>query len=116
MMNDERRRSTMSNRKSILAIIHFAAAALLVTALFGCGRTINRTAERKIRDALPGYIGPARVWRAHVDNPPERTLRGRLSVVTIDGEGVDLKQTVTLDTLHIEMRDTEVDSGKQQLK
>src|SRR6266540_1658841 len=52
-------------------------AACLLTA--GCGRTINRAAERRIRDALPQYIGPARVWRAHVDNPPERTLRGKLS-------------------------------------
>src|SRR6266487_4463315 len=114
MKNGRLLNSTMTNHKSIL---HWICAAICCAILIvGCGRTINRTAERKIRDALPGYIGPARVWRAHVENPPERTLRGRLSVVTIDGEGVDLKQTVTLDTLHIEMHDTEVDSGRQQLK
>jgi hypothetical protein len=89
---------------------------LLVFLLPGCARTVNRAAERKIRDALPSYIGPARVWRAHVDNAPERTIRGRLSRVTIDGEGVELRQTILCDTLHIEMRDVVVDTGRQKLK
>lgn len=106
----------MTNSRLRAIAAYMLALSGTLSVVLGCGRTINRTAERKIRDALPGYIGPARVWRAHVENPPERTMRGRLSVVTIDGEGVDLKQTVTLDTLHIEMHDTEVDSGRQQLK
>src|SRR2546421_6263124 len=91
----------------------YSTAMTIVAALLfvvsGCGRPINRTAERRIRDALPGYIGPARVWRAHVDNPVERTLTGRLARVTIDGEAVALKSTIPLDSLHIEMTGVEVD-------
>jgi hypothetical protein len=84
--------------------------------LTGCTRTINRTAERKIRDVLPEYIGPARVWRAHVDNNPERTIRGRLARVTIDGEEVRLKDTVDLASLHVQMEAVEVDTRRQLLK
>lgn len=89
---------------------------LLPALLIGCGRTINRTAERKIRDALPGYIGPARIWRAHVDSPADSTLKGYLKSVTIDGEDVQLRQTIVCDSLHVEMRDALVDTGKQNLK
>src|SRR4051812_20666944 len=96
--------------------IRSTIALLALVALTGCTRTINRTAERRIRDALPGYIGPARVWNAHVDNPAERTVRGRLARVTIDGEGVQLRQTIVCDTLHIEMRDVEVDSRHNRLR
>lgn len=89
---------------------------LSLLVLCGCARTINRSAERKIRDALPDYIGPAREWRAHVENDPERTLRGRLARVTIDGTDVRLRETVNLANLHLDMLGVEVDEGKQQLK
>lgn len=82
----------------------------------GCARTINRSAERKIRDALPSYIGPARAWRAHVENPPERTIQGRLRDITIDGEQVQLRQTIVCDSLRIEMRDAVVDTARQRLR
>src|SRR5690349_3078554 len=88
-----------------LAVL-FLTACLLTT---GCGRTINRAAERRIRDALPQYIGTARTWRAHVDNPPERTISGKLSRITIDGEGVDFGETIRLDRLHIDMVDAVFD-------
>src|SRR5437773_12469432 len=78
---------------------HLLIAICLLSS--GCGRTINRAAERRIRDTLPQYIGHARVWRAHVENPPERTLRGKLSQITIDGEGVDFGETIRLAQLHI---------------
>jgi len=97
---------------------HFPRCALLSLLLLatGCARTINRSAERKIRDALPSYIGPARVWRAHVENPPERTIQGRLRRIMIDGEQVRLRQTIVCDTLHIEMQDAVVDTGRQRLR
>lgn len=91
-------------------------SAFCLLLLPSCTRTINRSAERRIRDALPGYIGSARVWNAHIDNPAERTIRGRLARVTIDGEGVHLRQTIVCDTLHIEMRDAVVDTGKNRLR
>jgi hypothetical protein len=94
-----------------------AASILIGLALLGgCARTINRSAERKIRDVLPSFIGPAREWRAHVENPIDRTLRGRLRSVAIDGTDVRFRETVTLESLHIGMRDVEVDERKQRLK
>jgi hypothetical protein len=94
----------------------YALLLLLLALTTGCGRTINRTAERKIRDVLPTYIGSAKEWRAHVDNPADRTLHGSLRSVTIDGTDVHLRQIVTCDTLHIEMQNVEVDTRSQRIK
>ena len=95
-------------------LILLAAIVPLLDA--GCVRPVNRAAERKIRDALPKFIGPARIWRAHVENAPERTARGRLSRVIIDGEDVDLRKTIRLSRLHIEMHDAVVDVNRGRLK
>jgi len=100
----------MRNRFPIL----FAASIILLAA--GCTRPVNRAAERKIRDALPTFIGPARIWTAHVENAPERTARGKLSRVIIDGAGVEVRKTIRLSRLHIEMHDAVVDVGRSRLK
>jgi hypothetical protein len=91
--------------------------SLLLTSflLWGCARPINRAAERRIRDVLPTYIGPAQVWRAHVDSAPERTLQGRLRRIVIEGEQVQLRQTITCDSLRIEMQDVVVDTRSHTL-
>ncbi len=81
----------------------------------GCTRTVNRAAERRIRDVLPQYIGNARVWRAHVENPPERTIRGKLSRITIDGEAVDFGEIIRMAGLHIDMRDATFDVDRKRL-
>ena len=97
-----------------------ATGAIAATAIFvlivGCSRTINRTAERRIRDVLPNFIGPAEEWRAHIENPADRTLRGHLRTVTIDGTQVQLRQTILCNTLHIEMQNVDVDTGRHKLK
>src|SRR5437879_2530432 len=103
--------------RGFVRMSRFAKTTLLLLLLLpGCTRPINRSAERRIRDALPGYIGPARIWRAHVDNAAERTVQGRLSSVTIDGEGVLLKETVPIESLHVEMRDVDVETGALRIK
>lgn len=89
---------------------------LLLPPTVGCTRIVNRTAERKIRDVLPTYVGPAKEWRAHVDGEAANVLRGSLEKITLDGTGVRLRQTIVLDSLHIEMQDVQVDAGKQTLK
>lgn len=89
-------------------------AALL--SLAGCGRAINRTAERRIREALPDLLGPARQYRAHVDNAPERTLRGRLAHVAVDGEDVQLANGLLLDQLHLDLQGVEVDTRHGQVR
>lgn len=92
-----------------------AALALMAMAAGGCGRAINQTAEARIRAALPAYIGPAREWRVSIENPAERTITGRLRVVRIDGDGVQLQQTITCDALHIELRDVVYDTLRGRL-
>ena len=94
----------------------FCVVLAFLCSLPGCARPINRAAERKIRDALPTYIGQARVWKAHVENAPERTVRGRLSHVTIEGEDVNARGIVQIARLRLDMRDAEVDTRRNRLK
>ena len=94
------------------------AFAILIAPLLACGcaRTVNRTAERRIRDALPRMIGPARVWRAHVESPAARTLRGRLRRVTIHGEEVELRSALRLATLDVDVRNIAVDPARGRVQ
>ena len=98
--------------------IFLSIAAIVIPLMFsvGCARVVNRTAERKIRDILPVYLGPAKVWRAHVDNPPLRTIQGRLSKITIDGEDVQLHNQITCQSLHIVMDNVDIDPLQRKLK
>lgn len=97
----------------LLAVLSFSFSLLFSA---GCARVVNRTAERKIRDILPVYLGPAKVWRAHVDNPPLRTIQGRLSKITIDGEDVQLHSQITCQSLHIVMHNVDIDPMQRKLK
>ena len=92
------------------------ALAVGVAALCGCTRTVNRTAERKIRDVLPDLLGPARQYRAHIDSAPERTMAGRLAAVTIDGDDVQLPNGLVLDRLHLELKGVDVDTKAQRVR
>lgn len=82
----------------------------------GCGRAINRSAERRIRDALPDLLGSARQYRVHVANAPERTLQGRLANVTVDGDDVQLATGLLLDHLHLDLKDVEVDKEHKRVR
>lgn len=93
-------------------------AALLVgvAALCGCTRTVNRTAERKIRDVLPELLGSARQYRVHIDSAAGRTMAGRLDAVTIDGDDVQLPNGLVLDQLHLELKGVDVDTKAQRVR
>lgn len=95
---------------------HLLFLLISIIILAGCGRTINRAAERRIRDALPDALGPARQYRVHIDNAPDRTLRGRLANVTIDGDDVQLANGMVLDQLHLDLKGVEVDTERGQLR
>ncbi|MCW3098650.1 MAG: hypothetical protein JWL77_4268 [Chthonomonadaceae bacterium] len=94
------------------------APALLLgaVALGGCTRTVNRTAERKIRDVLPDVLGPARQYRAHVDSAPENTVHGRLAAVTIDGDDVQIPNGLLLDQIHLELKGIDLDTKAQRVR
>ncbi len=82
----------------------------------GCGRAINRSAERRIREALPNLLGSARQYQVHVDGAADRTLRGHLASVTIDGDDVQLANGLLLDQLHLELKGVDVDLNRGQLR
>ena len=103
-----------SLRIMALRIALLFGAVVLIAA--GCGRTINRTAERRIREALPNAIGPARQYRVHIDNAPLRTLGGQLSNVAIDGDDVRFPTGLILDNLHIDLKNVDVDTSKGRVR
>lgn len=82
----------------------------------GCGRTLNRAAERRIRDALPNLLGEAKQYRVHVDSAPLQTIQGQLADVTIDGEDVQLANGLLLDRMHLALRGVDVDTGRKRVR
>lgn len=90
--------------------------ALLGALTSGCTRPINRTAERHIRDALPGLLGPAKQYRVHVDSAPMQTIQGRLADVTVDGDHVQLSNGLLLDTLHLDIKGVDVNTSRGQIR
>lgn len=106
-----------SRKRTIARWTFFLAAlGLIVLIIIGCGRAINRSAERRIRDALPDLLGPARQYNVHIDNAPERTLQGRLATVTVDGDDVQLSNGLLLDHLQVVLKDVDVDTGRRQIR
>ncbi len=84
--------------------------------LSGCGRAVNRAAERRIRESLPDLLGNARQYRVHVDSPPTRTLQGRLASVTIDGEDVQFPNGPLVDGLHLDLKGVDYDVDHRTLR
>lgn len=96
---------------------YYLCFALLVSCLgVGCGRAINRTAERRIREALPDLLGPARAYQAHVEGAQERTLGGNLARVLIDGDDVELSNGLLLDHLHLELEGVRYDASRRRVR
>ena len=93
----------------------FALLGLAIVGL-GCNRVVNRTAERKIREALPGAIGPARDYRVHVESAAQRTIEGKFSNITIDGDDVQFPSGILLDNLHIDLKGVEIDAGRKRVR
>lgn len=100
---------TRTGRSRLLSIL----SALLLLA--GCGRSINRAAERRIRDLLPAMLGEARDYQVRVSSAPERTLRGRLANVRIEGADVQLANGLLLDRLTLNLRGVEVDTRQKRV-
>lgn len=100
--------------KTRLAIVLLLALSLCFTS--GCGRTINRVAEEKIRDVLPSVIGPAKSYKVQIVNSDLRTLQGKVSTVFIEGTDVILPSGLLLDKLNVQLKDVVVDTGRKKIK
>jgi hypothetical protein len=101
-------------RRFIAALLLCAVAIPL--AGIGCGRVINRTAERKIREALPDAIGPAREYRVHIENAPIQSVAGKFANVVIDGDQVQFPTGLLVDSLHIELKNVDIDAGRRKVR
>lgn len=89
--------------------------ALLALSLSGCARPVERAAERRLVDLLPALIGPATKYSTRVRGGGS-LLRGRARSVHIDGWGVRLSESLTLDMLALDLSHVEVDRGSGRLR
>ncbi len=96
----------------------FGAAAICALVLGGeaCSRVVNRTAERRIREALPEAIAPARQYRVHIENAPLQSVAGKFANIAIDGDDVQFPTGLLLDNLHIDLKNVDIDTGKRKVR
>jgi LmeA-like phospholipid-binding len=95
---------------------YVAMLLAVAAAICGCGRAINRSAERRIRDILPDLIGTAREYRVHVSGPDTDTARGRIQGISVDGRDINLANGLLLDSLHLEMAHITADFEHKQIR
>ncbi len=106
-----------SNLKRISALLVSAAVIVLLTMPnVGCGRAVNRTAERHIRDMLPNIVGSARHYSVHVEGGPSGVAAGKLSSIAIEGDDVQLSNGLLIDHLQVTLKDVVADLDHKQLR
>lgn len=102
----------------------FAALCLSAGLLFaigpigaGCKRVAEREAEKRVRDLLPQYLGPADKYETRVDSDNAGAVtRGRLRRVSVVGTNVRFDPTLTIDRLSLELSDVDVDTKARRLR
>lgn len=95
----------------------FFGAALLCALLgyTGCGHPVQETAAHKIADILPSVLGPAVHYDVQVDADPFALARGRARAVHVQGIGVQVSPSLTLDTLTADVQDVSFDTKTRKL-
>lgn len=74
--------------------------------VIGCaGGLIRPRVERGIRDALPGYIGPAAEYRVRTEGSTSAMMRGRIAKLFIEGKDVQILPELKIAQLDVEMHD-----------
>ena len=95
--------------------VKFSAAVGTVLVFAGCGHPVQETAAHKIADRLPSVLGPAVRYDVQVDADPFALARGRARAVHVQGVGVQLSPSLTLDTLSADVSDVSFDTKTQKL-
>ena len=90
-------------------------AILAAAALTGCGHPVQETAAHKIADVLPSVLGPAVHYDVQVDGNPFALARGRARAVHVQGLGVQVSSSLTLDTLNADVQDVSFDTKTRKL-
>ena len=91
------------------------AAVGTALVIAGCGHPVQETAAHKIADRLPSVLGPAVRYDVQVDADPFALARGRARTVHVQGVGVQLSPSLTLDTLSADVSDVSFDTKTQKL-
>ncbi len=84
--------------------------------LTGCNRPVNREAEKRVKAILPELLGPARQYSVRVEGGWDRTLRGKLRKVAVEGFDVELASGLLLDTLRLDLDNVDVDIDRSQVR
>ncbi len=101
--------------KPLKLVAALSGAVLLVGAVTGCGHPVQETAAHKIADVLPSVLGPAVHYDVQVDGDPFALARGRARAVHVQGVGVQLSPSLTLDTLTADVQDVSFDTKTRKL-
>ena len=88
---------------------------VLALLLCGCGHPVQETAAHKIADVLPSVLGPAVRYDVQVDADPFALSRGRARAVHVQGVGVQVSPSLTLDTLTADVQDVSFDTKTRKL-
>jgi len=91
---------------------------LLCLLLGGCAEQIaSDIVADKIRARLPEEIGPARVYRVRVSQQAlDKTIRGRIRWIKIEGEEVEADEGLVVDSIHIELKNVDYDRRRGVLR
>ena len=110
----EGHRLTMPRRKFIFLVLIMAGASMITA---GCiGGDPNAIASRKIADALPDVIGPAKHYDVSVDGNAMSLSRGHASRVQIDGQDVQVSPSLVMNTLHVDAHDMALDTKTRKVE
>lgn len=95
--------STIGTRNGILIALCLSTVLLVG----GCGVNPRRLAEKRVEAQLPRLIGPAQGYRAYLYGRHERMFQGKVQLVRVVGEGVEIQPGLTLRELVVELQDVE---------
>jgi len=100
---------------------------LVILALFitGCGGMLNSKVENAIRDALPGYIGPAKSYDVKVSGSPFEMMKGHLRSLHVQGTDVRVDgllhhgantDPILISQLTLDAKNIRVDINKKKIR
>ena len=81
----------------------------------GCGRPIERIAEKRLNERLRSLIGPADRYATRVRGG-ESLLRGRARSVHVDGWNVRVTDDLTFDAVAFDLTDVEADRDTGEIR
>lgn len=88
---------------------------LLLLLAAGCGRPIERVAEKRLNERLRSLIGPADRYATRVRGG-ESLLRGRARSVHVDGWNVRVTEDLIFDAVAFDLADVEADRDTGQIR